>query len=47
MGESRNTHGAMRNAYAILVRSPIGQKRSGGPKRSWEDDIKVYNEGLE
>jgi hypothetical protein len=33
--------GAMRNAYKILVRKPIGKKPLANPMRKWEDNIKV------
>jgi hypothetical protein len=33
--------GEMRNAYVILVGNPEGKRPSGGPKRKWEDSIRV------
>jgi hypothetical protein len=33
--------GEMRNAYKILVGMPEGKKPLGGPRRRWEDNIKM------
>jgi hypothetical protein len=34
-----STHG--RDAYKLLIGKPEGKKSLGGPKRSWEDEIKM------
>jgi hypothetical protein len=31
----------MRNAYKILVRKPERERLLGGPRRRWEDNIKM------
>jgi hypothetical protein len=33
--------GEMRNAYRILVGKPEGKRRLGGPRRMWEDNIRM------
>jgi ADP-heptose:LPS heptosyltransferase len=29
-----------RNAYEVLVETPVGKRPLGGPRHRWEDDIK-------
>jgi hypothetical protein len=33
--------GEMRNAYSILVEKPEGKRPLVGPRRSWEDNIRM------
>jgi hypothetical protein len=42
MGAEYASIGEMRNAYTILVGKPGGRIPLGRPRRSWEDNIKMY-----
>jgi hypothetical protein len=33
--------GEMRTAYGILVGKPEGKRLLGGPRRRWEDNVKI------
>jgi hypothetical protein len=41
MGEECNMHGEIRPAYKIFFGKPKGKRPLGGPKSSWEDNIKT------
>jgi hypothetical protein len=41
MGGACSTHEAKRNAYRILVGEPEGKRPLGGPRRRWEDNIRM------
>jgi hypothetical protein len=41
MGGVYSTNGEKRNAYRILVGNPNGKRPLGGPRRRWEDNIKM------
>jgi hypothetical protein len=41
MGRACSTNGAKRNAYRILVGKPEGKRPLGGPRRRWDDNIKL------
>ena len=39
--------GELRGAYRVLVGRPEGTRTLGGPRRRWEDNIKMYIKELE
>jgi hypothetical protein len=39
-------NGAKLNAYRILVEKPEGKRLLGGPRRRWEDNIKMDLRGI-
>jgi len=41
MSGTCNTYTKIRNAYRILVRRPEGKRSLGGPRRRWEDNIRM------
>jgi hypothetical protein len=34
--------GDRRSSYIVLVGSPVGKRELGRPRRTWEDNIKMY-----
>jgi hypothetical protein len=42
MGGACRPHGDMRNWYTDLVGKPEGKRPLVGPRRRWEDNIKMY-----
>jgi hypothetical protein len=42
MGRACRTHWVKRNAYRILVGKPEEKRPLGRPRRSWENNIKMY-----
>jgi hypothetical protein len=41
MGREFSTHGEKRNEYRILVAKPEVNRPLGGPRRRWDDNIKI------
>jgi hypothetical protein len=41
LGGACSTHGENRNVYRTLVGKPEGKRSLGGPRRRWEDNIKI------
>jgi hypothetical protein len=41
MGRACGTHGAIMNAHSISVGKSYGKRPQGGPRRRWEDNIKM------
>jgi hypothetical protein len=39
--------GEMSNAYKIFIRKPEGKRPVGRPRRSWEDNIRMYLREIE
>jgi hypothetical protein len=41
VGRACGTHGRERNVYKVLVGKPEGKRPLGGPRRKWEDAIRM------
>ena len=41
MGRACSTNGGRRGVYRVLVGKPEGKRPLGGPRRRWEDNIKL------
>ena len=41
MGGARGAYGEGRGVYRVLVGKPEGKRPLGGPRRRWEDNIKM------
>ena len=41
MGVTCSAYGERRRVYRVLVGKPEGQRPLGGPRRRWEDNIKI------
>jgi hypothetical protein len=39
--------GEMRDVYTVLARKPKGKRPLGGPKRRWEDNMKMDIQEME
>jgi hypothetical protein len=41
MGGACSEYGVRRGVYRILVGKAVGKRQLGGPRRRWEDNIKM------